>query len=151
MYVLLYSKRDIGPGIKLQEAIRAVLKKNELTICRDLRNFEDCLRRPMCGRGIAVLFAESDNDLSDLFSIQELLMDLSIIFIVPDRAPETLSKAHRFFPRYVTSTENDFDDVKMVLERMIQNLESRHSQGPAELIRKGFEIARGQNQDVLIG
>ncbi len=98
-----------------------------------------------------VLFAETDEDFSDFFLIQELLMDLNIIFIVPDRAPETLSKAHRFFPRYVTSTENDFDDVKMVLERMIRNLEGGHSQGPAELIGKGFKIARGRNQDVVIG
>ncbi len=151
MQVLLYSRREIGPGIKLQEALKAVVKNNKIFIHRDLDSLYRDLLRLMRSQLIVVLFAETSEDFSDLFSIQELLMDLSIIFIVPDRAQETMSKAHRFFPRYVTSTENDFDDVKMVLERMIRNLEGRNSQGPAELIRKGFEIARERNPDGAIG
>ena len=151
MHLLLYSGRKKGPGKKLQDVIETVVRKNQLEIHRDTNSLCSSLRRTMRRQCIVVLFAETGEDFSDFFSIQELLMDLSIIFIVPDRAPDTLSKAHRFFPRYVTSTEYDFDDVKMVLERMIQNLEGRHSQGPAELIGKGFKIARGQKLDVVIG
>ncbi len=151
MHLLLYSRTEIGPGKKLQDVIKTVVERNELEIHRDLSSLCSSLCRPMRSQLIVVLFAETGEDFSDFFSIRQLLLDLPIIFIVPDRKKDTLSKAHCFFPRFVTSTDYDFVDLVMVLERLIYIQRKRDSGGIPELENNEFEPSRSQNPDVVIG
>ncbi len=151
MLLLFYSRNEIGPGKKLQDVMKGLRMGNELEIHHDLDSFSSSLRKPMRRQFIVILFVENNEDFSDLFLIKKLLMDLSIIFIVPDRTQDTLSKAHCFFPRFITSTEYAFDDVKVVLERMILNKKKEEKSGFPELINNEFETCRSQKPDVTIG
>jgi hypothetical protein len=54
--------------------------------------------------------------------MEKLLSGLKIIFVVPDRDPETISAARGLHPRYMTYSDGDLHDVSLVANRMVQRL-----------------------------
>jgi hypothetical protein len=106
----------------LQQAIEEIVPKKNLEIHRSFNSLSYRLQQPMNGLKIAILMAESEQDLIDFLSIQDLLSELRIILILPDREPSTFAKAHILVPRFMTYTDSDFKDVKAVLGKMLSEL-----------------------------
>ncbi len=73
----------------------------------------------MNGLNIAVLEAQSMEELKDLVALHDLFLDIRVILILPDRERETISNAHKLRPRFLAYTDSDFEPVKVVLNKMI--------------------------------
>ena len=73
----------------------------------------------MNGLNIAVLEANSMDELKDLVSLHDLFLDIRIILILPDRERETISNAHKLRPRFLAYADSDFESVKVVLKKML--------------------------------
>jgi hypothetical protein len=120
MHVLIYGNQGNIVTDRLKEAIQNVVSMEQLEEFHTLESLSKGLRRPLLGRAIAVLLAVSREDLSGLLSIRDLLQDILVILILPDREKGTISKGHLFRPRYLTYADGDFKDIAAVLGKMLK-------------------------------
>ncbi len=55
----------------------------------------------------------------DLLAIRDFLSDIRMIVVLKDQEKDTITKAHRLYPRYITYADSDFIDVGAVLTKMM--------------------------------
>ena len=67
---------------------------------------------------IVILAPMSHQDLDDLSSLQELYTTLPVVLLLPDESDETLQKAHKFQPKFLTTVKHDFTYVLSVVEQL---------------------------------
>ncbi|MCF8120381.1 MAG: hypothetical protein K9L83_09250 [Deltaproteobacteria bacterium] len=127
MNALYYRSPHAEVGLRLRKAVESVMPVEKLEVFHALEDLCQRLRRaPVYLPGIAVLFAENQDDLLGLLHVRHLFGDLRIILILPDPEEEMVSKGHALYPRYLTYAYSDFRDVRAVLGRM---LEQAHGTG----------------------
>jgi hypothetical protein len=85
-----------------------------------IEKFVQRLRQPVHGFLLAVILADSRDELVKILEVGDLLEGLKIIIILPDRSPETISTGLKLHPRYMGYTDGDFMDVSMVAGRILQ-------------------------------
>jgi len=61
----------------------------------------------------------SKKELSEFIGIRELLSDIRIIIVWPDRTKDTIATGHSFRTRFVRYADSDFVEVGAVLNRML--------------------------------
>jgi hypothetical protein len=106
-------------GEQLLQEIGKLIPHNEVEVYRDLQSLSKRLRQRAHDFFIAVLHAAKREDLSDILSIRDLLRDIRIILVLPDRDEETLAQGHILRPRFVSYADSDLADVRAVLDRML--------------------------------
>ena len=84
-------------------------------------SFNNRIRQGKTDIPAAVVFASNRQDLIKLQSIRELISDMRIIMILPDSDEESVKIGHSFYPRYISFTDSDFEDVAAVLLKIISN------------------------------
>ena len=57
-----------------------------------------------------------------MISLSNLLLDLKIVLILPDRDREIILWGHKLYPRFLTNIEDDFESLKLVIEKMAGHL-----------------------------
>jgi hypothetical protein len=119
MNLLLYSPVTDAAGKRLQRVIEALVLPDEMEICRTMDGISTTLRRPSHHFTTAVLLAATNEDLTSFLNIRDLLDNLRLILVLPDRDDETVTKAHGLRPRFLAYTDSDFIDVAAVLNRML--------------------------------
>jgi len=67
---------------------------------------------------VLVLFIANQMELEEFLYIKNVLLFTKIILVLPDREKETIAKAHKLFPRFISYRENDFSEVTAVLEKI---------------------------------
>jgi hypothetical protein len=122
MRLLLYAPASEGVGERLQGMIEGLVPKNTMEVCRSIESLSRRLRQPADDLPIAaVLLAARSGDLSDLLSIRDLLRDVRIILILPDREANTIAQGHTLRPRFLSYTDSDFTDVLAVLGKCLES------------------------------
>lgn len=121
MNLLLYSPTRDAAGKRLQRVIEAFVLPHEVKICRTMQGMSTALRRPNHHLTTGVLLAATKDELTGFLSIRELLDNLRVILVLPDRDDKTVTKAHGLRPRFVAYTDSDFIDVAAVLNKMLNN------------------------------
>lgn len=119
MHLLFYTPVSEGIGEQLQKMIEGLVPKNNVEVCRSIEGLSRRLRQPANELPIAVLLAATRGDLLELLSIRDLLYDIRIILVLPDRDEDTIAKGHMLRPRFLSYTDNDFVDVCSVLGKML--------------------------------
>ncbi len=86
-------------------------------------NIEDLagrLRRPLSDNSIAVLYVPRGKDLQALLLIKELLQEVYVLLMLPNRKESSISKGYILRPRFLTFVDDDLEDVGLVLTKMIE-------------------------------
>ncbi len=125
MVLLLDMKKANGPGKCLQEKVTRVVPPEEL---EEFETFEDLfqfLHKLRNDTEIIVLRAFSSEELIGFRRIRDLMRDVKIILILPNRKPETLFQGHLLHPRYMTYEDGTFDDLALVLAKMLERRKQR--------------------------
>ncbi len=117
--VLFVNGKCAAAGNRLQKSIESVVSGQDLEIQRSIKDLSKRLNRFPRNIDLAVLFAASKDQLSELLSLRELLYDVRIILILPDRGRETISKGHLLRPRFLGYADGDLTDVIAVLSKML--------------------------------
>jgi hypothetical protein len=122
MNVLFYGSEKDKSIKELCNVVFKSVPKSKTEKCTTLTDLTRRLRQPQNNVGIALLTAKTKQDLEDLVALRELLADIRVILILPDRDHDTISKAHALYPRFLTYIDRDFDEVKAVLSKMLFSL-----------------------------
>ena len=75
-------------------------------------------RQDICS---AILIAPTQYDLDRILRLQRLLDGLPLLMILPDGDSDTISKAHKFRPRFLTYVDGDFSEIIGVIEKIAKN------------------------------
>jgi hypothetical protein len=119
MRLLLYTPVSGGFGGQLQREIEELIPLNDVEVYRSIENLSNRLRQCAHDLSIAVLHAARREDLSDILSIRDLLRDVRIILILPDRDESTVAKGHTLRPRFLSYSDGGFADVFSVLKKCL--------------------------------
>lgn len=120
MSLLFYQSTNNGLGEHLREVIHTLVSEEQTEIYTTIEDFSFRLRRPMFDVDLAILLTCSKSDLLDLLLLRDLLLDVRIILILPDRKPDTISRGHSLYPRFLSYVDSDFKDVAAVLDKMMK-------------------------------
>ena len=126
MNVLFYATMKDGLWERLRKRIEAVVPAENMEIYRTLEGLSKRLHQPLYDLSIAVLLAATREELQEILSIQDLITDIRVIAIIPDREKETVAKGHLLRPRYLTYSDGDFADVAAVLGKMLKTVNNNN-------------------------
>lgn len=125
MSILVYSGKEGMHGKEILSAVREGFPGRKIVSVKGIEDLRDRFGRPLWDLDCVVMLLSSRDELDELFSVREFICNMPVIMIAPDSRPETLSIAHRFYPRFVTSPEHGFNEVVLVLEKMLDRAEGR--------------------------
>ena len=118
--LLFYGRKNDTDGKRLLAAIAGVIPDGKLEIYRDISELALGLRAPGRGQVIAVLMASGRDEFKDFSLVQDLLVNVPLILVVPDQDEETIQWAHQMTPRFLSQKDSDFVNLSKVLEKMFQ-------------------------------
>ncbi|MCX6566983.1 MAG: hypothetical protein NTW38_11280 [Candidatus Aminicenantes bacterium] len=75
---------------------------------------------------IAVLSVSNREELQKMQTLRQLLPEIYVILVIPDRKKSTIALAHLLLPRFLSQRNSDFTALKIVLHKMYVN--SQYSQ-----------------------
>ena len=73
---------------------------------------------------IAILAARHRSQLPLFEKLHEVFVDIRMVLLLPDHAPETIRLAHQLYPRYVSFKDTNLDDLLAVVARMHEKMHS---------------------------
>ena len=120
MRLLLYARSDQNASKRLHGRIGAMVSMEAREDYSDLDSLRRRLCRPRNGLTIAVLVVATGEELWELLAMKDLLADLRLILVLPDRSRETIAAGHRMAPRFISYVDSGIEEVEAVLEQMLQ-------------------------------
>ena len=120
MKLICYANPDDEAAQRARNVVHGLVPKSDTEVCRSVENLSKRLRQPGNGFCLAVLLATSQEDLRDVLALGNLLHDLRIILVLPDRHKDTIAKALTLRPRFLTFADSDFTELSAVLGKMLK-------------------------------
>jgi hypothetical protein len=124
MQLLFYSSGDDQNKKRLKAAVHEVIPESQIELFKRLDDFRERLRMPIEPDSIAVLSASNREELQQMQLLRELLTEIYVIVVIPDRKDSTIRLAHLLLPRFLSQKKSDFTDLKIVLNKMYINSQS---------------------------
>ena len=118
MQLLFYSSGDDQNNKRLEAAVYKVIPESKIELFKKLDDFKERLRRPIEPDSIAVLSASNQEELQGMQLLRELLTEIYVILVIPDRKKSTIELAHLLLPRFLSQKNDNFIDFSKVLNRM---------------------------------
>ena len=118
-FLLLYSKDSDINGCGLLALLERLVPREEIEIYRSIEELLVRLHKPHHDILVLILQVSDSKELEDFASIKPLLNDIKIILILTDRKADTVAAGHNLRPRFLTHKNNDLNEVKDVLTKMI--------------------------------
>jgi hypothetical protein len=119
MKAFIYANPKSGEWPRLRRAISSVVPGCVAKVCHDIRSLSTYLALPGSRNNVGVLCISNVQELDQILMIRDLISESRIILLLPDRNKETVSKGHRFYPRFLSYMDGDFSDVSAVLQKML--------------------------------
>ncbi|MDY0221227.1 MAG: hypothetical protein RBR67_08830 [Desulfobacterium sp.] len=120
--IIIFAHENSGKqGNLFLSVIKKRVKNVKIDICRTVETFEQRLTRSQADfdREIMVLFVDNETLFTHLYLKKEILQEKRLLFVLPEKTPENISMVHKFFPRYFTFIDNQYEDLCDVLDNMI--------------------------------
>ncbi|MFC1811333.1 hypothetical protein ACFL03_01430 [Thermodesulfobacteriota bacterium] len=126
MKLLLYAEETNRAGLRLQRMLEIFEMGIDIKVYRTIDSLAHGLLQPDISYDgtIAVLLAHSKKELQSLLSIRDLITDVRVIMVLPDREDDTIKKGFLLYPRLVTYVDGDFVLIAAVLKKMIARINS---------------------------
>ncbi len=120
-YVVLYfSDEAEGPGRELQEVLYNDLPHIELEIFTGFDELVTGLKRPEAEPAVVVLVIADRGELEEFLPLRPSLEDASLILVLPEQSPETMSLGQQLEPYYIKYAEDDFVEVATIIDEILQ-------------------------------
>ena len=116
MQMLFYA--EVGVGENILNPIARLFP--DVEVFRSMDGLSARLRQPLDDPAIAVLIAQTWGELANFLQIRNLLRDVRVVLVLPDRDAETIAKGHVLQPRFFSYLDSDAGEVTAVVEKMLK-------------------------------
>ncbi len=69
---------------------------------------------------VALMIVRNSKELDRIDAVHNLVRDLKLILVLPGHDHAMVARAHRLGPRFVAYADNGYNQVAIVLEKMLQ-------------------------------
>jgi hypothetical protein len=119
MPVIYYKPKENESTERLQNIIETEAQKERVEVYHSMEELLARLNQPNWGNNIVLLFVNDMEEFYQILPMKRLLIDTRIIIVLPERSEKALSAAYKIYPRFISYQDSDFNDVAVVLRRMI--------------------------------
>jgi len=119
MQLLFYASKNDKNEKRLKEAIQSASVAGTIEHFTSLDDFRDRLRTIVEPNSIMVLAAVDRKELLKMQAFRDMLTEIYIILVLPDRKKSTIRLAHLLRPRFLSVIEDDFLDLNLIVAKMI--------------------------------
>jgi len=118
--ILFYSTAENDFFQPLYRMMSDMVVDQKIEMCRSFGCLYQLFHQPGFDLDLAVLIPGSREDLKNIISLRDLLLDKRIILILPDRNPESISMAHIVGPRFLGYADSPYIQVEAVIRKMAE-------------------------------
>lgn len=122
MHIVVYTHPDGHAFHRLNQALASVDLDRPPAVHSDVDQFCACFRSVSSRPDVVIIMPERSEELDALAEIRDLFEDRRTVVILPERESGTVSKGHRFHPRFITFDDGDFTEVAAVLQHFKRSL-----------------------------
>jgi len=119
--ILFYSGKSNKADKIFQIITEEQASREPIEVISTTEDLSTRLRRSRYDLSLIILLISSQKELEDLILLRDLVSDMPIILILPDRNRDTIHKGHKLYPRFLSYMDSDFIDVALVLNKMLRN------------------------------
>jgi hypothetical protein len=116
--IMLITNSEGETGYRLLNSVKSAVPVTSDTVFESVNDFCDGFKRLRGRVDVAVLLAESQQQLLEILSLHDLLENVRIILVLPDRVHNTTSKGLLLRPRFMEYVDGNFEDIAAVLNKM---------------------------------
>ncbi|MCX6554764.1 MAG: hypothetical protein NTZ12_07090 [Candidatus Aminicenantes bacterium] len=120
MQLLFYASKNEKNEKRLKDAIQSASLDGTIEHFTRLDDFRDRLRSIVEPNSIMVLAAVDRKELQKMQAFRDMLTEIYIILVLPDRRKSTIKLAHLLRPRFLSLIEDDFVDLNQIVAKMIR-------------------------------
>jgi hypothetical protein len=119
MQLLFYASKNDENKNRLDAAIRSAAPEGTMEHFTRLDDLRNRLHRIVDPDSIMVLAAVDREELLKMQSFRDMLTEIFVILVLPDREKSTIQLAHLLRPRFLSQAHDDFSDLNQVVAKMI--------------------------------
>jgi hypothetical protein len=120
MQLLLYASKNDKNEKRLKDAIQSASSEEMIEHFTSLVDFRERLRSIVEPNSIMVLAVVDKTELLKMQAFRDMLTEIYIILVLPDRHKSTIKLAHLLRPRFLSLIQDDFTDLNQIVAKMIQ-------------------------------
>jgi hypothetical protein len=120
MQLLFYASKNDKNEDRLEAAIRSAAPGGTIEHFTGLTELRDRLRSIFEPDSVMVLAAVDRSELKKMRTFRDMLTEIFIILVLPDREKSTIHLAHQLRPRFISQIQDDFSELNQVVTKMIQ-------------------------------
>lgn len=120
MQLLFYASKNDENENRLKTAIQSATAGEIIERFTHLDDLRDRLRDIIEPDSIMVLAAVNREELLKMQAFRDMLTEIFIILVLPDRQESTIKLAHLLRPRFLSQVNDDFTDLNQIVAKMIR-------------------------------
>jgi hypothetical protein len=103
------------------QAVSPLFPPDKVELFEDVDTFAERLHKPKGASCAVLVLGPSDSDLERLVSLRNFLKDSRILFVLAEGNDETIARAHKIFPTYISYFDSGTTGVVTVLKRVMRD------------------------------
>ena len=120
MQLLYYASKNDENENRLKAAIQAAASEEMIERFNRLDDLRERLRSIVEPDSIMVLAAVDREELLKMQAFRDMLTEIFIILVLPDRQESTIKIAHLLRPRFLSQINDDFKELNQIVVKMIR-------------------------------
>lgn len=101
------------------ETLERQLAPYKVARCISFSTAEKRLRKPGHGMQIALMIVRNSEEMDRINAMRNLVRDVKLILVLPAHDSDMVARAHKLGPRFIAYADNGYDQVGIVLEKMM--------------------------------
>lgn len=120
--IAVYADGAHPPSRKVRDWIAQWAGARRVEYYEQITDLVARMRRPRLNIAVIVVVCENRAVLRQVVQQRHLFDGMPMILVLPDYETETLSIAHKLYPRFLNDLGSDPSEVTQVMDRMLRNL-----------------------------
>ncbi len=116
--IILATNSKGETGYRLLSSVKSAVTVSSDAVFESVDEFCNGFKKLRGQVDVAILVAESQQQLIDILSLHDLLENVRVILVLPDRVHDTTSKGLLLRPRFMEYVDGNFEDIAAVLNKM---------------------------------
>ena len=122
--IVVFSSKTDTHCKKILSIAHGFSHNSQIAHCRGMADFSLAVRDMLFGYGVLLIMTRDTNELDEILRMSSRLKDHSIILILDNSLNDLTHRALKLYPRYTSYIKKDYEDVVLVLEKMMPKIKN---------------------------